>query len=211
MRSPLTVEGKPLDVAARWAELTGFVDAAARDGLPAHELERGLWQYLLLLGHELPGQYFVLAGDGDCGETLTLADGRVVRRLPELHGRSYPSIFGDFTLERVVYGPREGQRIEAVPPDARLGLPEDQCSYLLRDWNQAWVVETPYRQVNAVPGRMLGLKPSVASLETMTRTLAGAVAGYGGAGDGRTDGGVERRWPGRPAAPAGRRASHRRP
>ena len=178
MMSPLTVEGKPLDVAARVAELTGFVDAAARDGRPAHEMERGLWPYLLRLGHELPGQYFVLAGEGDCGETLTLADGRVVKRLPELHGRPYPSIFGDFTLERVVYGTREGPRIEAVPLDARLGLPEDQCSYLLRDWNQAWVVENPYGQVHAVRGRMLGLKQSVASLETMTRTLAGAVAGY---------------------------------
>ena len=178
MMSPLTVEGKPLDVAARLAELTGFVSDAARDGLPAHELERGLWQYLLRLGHELQGQYFVLAGDGDCGETLRLADGRVVRRLPEPHGRPYQSIFGDFTLERVVYGTREGQRIEAVPLDARLGLPEDQCSYLLRDWNQALVVENPYGQVNAVLGRLLGLDQSVASLEAMTRTLAGAVGGY---------------------------------
>ena len=178
MMSPLIVEGKPLDVAARLAELTGFVSDAARDGLPAHELERGLWPYLLRLGHELQGQYFALAGDGDCGETLRLADGRVVRRLPEPHSRPYPSIFGDFTLERVVYGPREGQRIEAVPLDARLGLPEDRCSYRLRDWNQAWVVENPYGQVDAVLGRILGLKQSVASLETMTRTLAGAVAGY---------------------------------
>ncbi len=52
MMSPLTVEGKPLDVAARLAELTGFVSDAARDGLPAHELERGVWQYLLRLGHD---------------------------------------------------------------------------------------------------------------------------------------------------------------
>ena len=178
MMSPLIVEGKPLDVAARLAELTGFVSDAARDGLPAHELERGVWQYLLRLGHELQGQYFALAGDGDCGETLKLADGQVVRRLPEPHSRPYQSIFGDFTLERVVYGTREGQRIEAVPLDARLGLPEDRCSYLLRDWNQALVVENPYGQVDAVLGRILGLKQSVASLETMTRTLAGAVAGY---------------------------------
>jgi hypothetical protein len=42
MMSPLTVEGKPSDVAARWAELTGFVSDVGRDGLPAHDLERGL-------------------------------------------------------------------------------------------------------------------------------------------------------------------------
>ncbi len=176
--TPLTVEGKPLDVAARLAELTGFVTDAARDGLPAHELERGLWQYLLRLGHDLQAAYFALAGDGDCGATLTLADGRVVKRLPEPHRRPYQSIFGDFLLERVVYGTREGQRIEAAPLDARLGLPADRCSYLLRDWNQALVVENPYAQVDAVLERILGLNQSVASLEAMTRTLARAVAGY---------------------------------
>ena len=109
---------------------------------------------------------------------MTLADGRVVNRLPELHSRPYQSIFGDFAAPRVVYGTREGQRIEAAPLDARLGLPEDRCSYVLRDWNQALVVENPYGQVDAVLERILGLKQSVASLETMTRTLAGAVAGY---------------------------------
>jgi hypothetical protein len=176
--TPLTGEGKPLDVAARLAELTGLVEAAARDGLPAHELERGLWQQLLRLGHELQAQYFALAGDGDCGETLTLADGRVVKRLPEPHSRPYQSIFGDFAVPRVVYSTREGQRIEAAPLDARLGLPQGKCSYLRRDWNQALVVEAPFDQVNAMLERMLGLKQSVASLETMTRTLAGAVAGY---------------------------------
>ena len=49
MMSPLTVEGKGLDLPTHWAELTGFVAAAARDGLPAHEMERGLWQALLRL------------------------------------------------------------------------------------------------------------------------------------------------------------------
>jgi hypothetical protein len=75
MMSPLTVEGKGLDLPTHWAELTGFVAAAARDGLPAHEMERGLWQALLRLSHDLQAQYFAMAGDGDCGETLTLADG----------------------------------------------------------------------------------------------------------------------------------------
>ena len=58
MMWPLPVEGKLLDVAARVAQLTGFVSDAARDGLPAHELERGLWQSLLQLGHDLQATYF---------------------------------------------------------------------------------------------------------------------------------------------------------
>jgi hypothetical protein len=176
--SPLTVEGKRLDVAHGLAELEELVHKAARDGLPAHELERGLWQSLLRLGHDLQAQYFALAGKGDCGEVLTLADGHIVKRLPEPHIRPYQSIFGEFALERVVYGTREGQRIEAAPLDARLGLPEGKCSYLLQDWNQALAVENPYGQVNTVLGRILGVEQSVAGLETMTRTLAKAVAGY---------------------------------
>ena len=178
MMWPLTTEGKGLDLSAHLAVLTGFVYDAARDGLPAHELERGLWSRLLRLGHEMQAQYFALVGDGDCGKTLTLADGRAVKRLPKPHGRPYRSIFGDFTLARGVYGTREGQAIEAAPLDARLGLPEDKFSYLLQDGDQALAVENPYGQVNAVLARILGLKQSVARLEAMTRTLAGAVAGH---------------------------------
>lgn len=75
MMWPLTTEGEGLDRSAHWAVLTGFVYDAARDGLPAHELERGLWSRLLRLGHDLQAQYFAWVGDGDCGKTLTLADG----------------------------------------------------------------------------------------------------------------------------------------
>jgi hypothetical protein len=178
MMWPLPAQGKGLEVAARLAELTGLVEAAARDGLPAHALERSLWHPLLRLGHDLQAASFALAGDGGCGETLKLADGRVVKRLPEPHRRPYRSIFGDFTLERVVYGTREGQRIEAVPPDARLGLPEDRCSYPPQNWDQALVVENPHGQVDAVLERIPGLQQPVASLETMTRTRAGAVASH---------------------------------
>ncbi len=158
---PLAVEGKGLDVAAHLAELTGFVRGAAREGLPAHELERGWWRSLLRLGHDLQAAYFVLAGEGGCGETLTLADGEAVKRLPELHSRPYRSIFGGFRLERIVYGTREGQRIEAAPLAARLGLPAGQGSHVLRDWNQALVVEAPFVQVNAMLERLLGLNQPV--------------------------------------------------
>jgi hypothetical protein len=109
---------------------------------------------------------------------VTTGEGRVLRRLPNLHRRAYQSIFGPFELERVVYGTREGQRIEHVPLDARLSLPAGRFSYLLQDWDQALAVESPYQQVEGVLQRMLGLKPSVASLEQMTRAMAEAVEGF---------------------------------
>ena len=109
---------------------------------------------------------------------MTTGEGRVLRRLPSPHRRAYQSIFGSFELERVVYGTREGQRIEHVPLDARLGLPAGKFSYLLQDWDQALAVESPYQQFNGVLQRMLGLEQSVASLEQMTRTMAEAVEGF---------------------------------
>ena len=54
---------------------------------------------------------------------MQLPDGREVYRLPELHARRYVCVFGEFQLQRVVYGSREGQALDFVPLDNRLQLP----------------------------------------------------------------------------------------
>jgi hypothetical protein len=113
-------------------ELQGFIRTAAATGLAMHEVEQGLFKRLLELGYQLQQWLFALLGDGDRGETLTPGEGRVLRRLPNLHCRAYQSIFGCFDLERVAYGTREGQRIEHVPLDARVSLPAGKFSYLAR-------------------------------------------------------------------------------
>jgi hypothetical protein len=172
------VEGKRHELQSQMEELQGFIRTAAATGLAVHEVEQGLFKRLLELGYQLQQWFFALLGDGDQGETVTTGEGRVLRRLPSPHRRAYQSIFGPFELERVVYGTREGQRVEHVPLDARLRLPADKFSYLLQDWDQGLAVESPYQQVNSVLQRMLGLKQSVASLEHMTRTMAEAVEGY---------------------------------
>ena len=71
----------------KMAQLRQFVHDAARDGTAAHEVERGLFRRLLSLGHDLLGEFFVLQGSGDMGEQLTLPDGEVLQRQPELPGR----------------------------------------------------------------------------------------------------------------------------
>jgi hypothetical protein len=173
-----TVEGKRHELQSQMEEWQGFIRAAAATELAVHEVEQGLFKRLLALGYQLQQWFFELLGDGDQGETVTTGEGRMLRRLPNLHRRAYQSIFGPFELERVVYGTREGQRIEHVPLDARLSLPAGRFSYLLQDWDQALAVESPYQQVEGVLQRMLGLKPSVASLEQMTRAMAEAVEGF---------------------------------
>src|SRR6185437_6937767 len=116
------------------------------------------------------------AGDGDAGETATSADGRVHRRLPAPHSRTYRSIFGTLSIPRFVYGSREGQAITHVPLDATLGLPAGEFSYVLEDWCQRLCVQDAFRESVRSLHDLLGLRPSVRSLEQMNQIL-GEVAG----------------------------------
>ena len=159
-------------------ELTDFIQRMATDGGAAHEVEKDIWRRVLSMGHQALGMFFRLQGDGDLGAEVELADGRRLRRLPRLHQRAYQSVFGAFELERAVYGQREGQKIEYVPLDTRLRLPEGKFSYLLQEWDQALVVETAYAQVNTTLARILGFSQSVDSLERMNRKMATAVPDF---------------------------------
>ena len=115
----------------RFEELKNYVLSASSQGLPAHEVELGLWHRVLQMGYHALGLFFALQGSGDVGESLTLSDGQQVRRLEDLRERAYHSVFGTFRLSRAVYGTREGQKIDCVPLDSRLALPESEFSYLL--------------------------------------------------------------------------------
>lgn len=156
-------------------ELAEYVRVQAQQGSAAHEVEQGIWSRLLPLGLRLLEQFFAYAGDGDVGEAAVLPGGRTVRRLPRRHVRPYHSVFGVLAIERAVYGTREDQRIEWVPLDAHLQLPQSKFSYLLQDWDQSLVVEESYRGVSERLGRILGFSPSVDSLERMNRKMAAAV------------------------------------
>ena len=141
-------------------------------------MEKGIWDWVLQLGRWALQHFFACAGDGDVGETIQMPDGRSLRRLAELHRREYGSVFGDLTVGRTVYGCREGQKIEHVPLDVRLQLPEGKFWYLLQDWDQFLVVEEPYAGVSSRLGRILGFTRSVDSLERMNRNGATWVAEF---------------------------------
>jgi len=153
-------------------ELLAYVRTAASDGTAVHEVERGIWQRLLQLGRTTLGHFFALQGTGDWGATVTLPDGQTRERLPELHRRRYVSLFGEFTLARTAYGCREGQKIDFVPLDNRLQLPESVFSYVLQDWDQGLCVEQAFGQAQSTVARMLNLKQSVDSLEQMNVHMA---------------------------------------
>ena len=159
-------------------KLDTFVEAAAREGKAVHEVEKGLWQELLRLGRHCLGHFFALAGDGDQGETVSSGDGPEWQRLEKRHPRRYVSIFGTFSLERVVYGSREGQKIDFVPLDTRLQLPAGVYSYLLQDWSQGLCVESAFGQVSAALERMFEMKASVDGLERGNEQMAERVPDY---------------------------------
>src|SRR2546426_6351002 len=161
-----------------YTDLKSAVQAAVQQGKPAHEVELTVWQILLKLGRESFGQYLAMQGTGDMGDTVELPDGRVYQRLETLHRRRYVSIFGEFVLERTVYGSREGQKLDFVPLDNRLQLPATVFSYVLQDWDQAFCAEEAFGQSAWMIERILGLKQSVDSLEHMNEYMAKHVQSF---------------------------------
>jgi hypothetical protein len=152
--------------------LVALLDNALSQHDPLHSMERAIWTQLLRLGRQLVALILEQCGSGDLGESLTLPDGREIHRLETPHRRRYVSIFGPFELLRTAYGSREGQKIDFVPVDNRLQLPQSDFSYVLQDWDQALCAEQAFGQVNATIARMLGLKQSVDSLEHINQDMA---------------------------------------
>jgi hypothetical protein len=157
------------------ASLEGYVHESARTGRPIHEVEREVWRRVREIGREAIGRFLADQGDGDLGETFTLPDGQVVKRLEHRHRRAYQSIFGRYELERAVYGSREGQKIEFAPLDQRLELPESGFSYVLQEWTQALGVEHAFGRVDETLEMILGFGQSVDSLERTNRHMSRSV------------------------------------
>ncbi len=162
----------------RVREIRGYIEQSVREACPVHEVEQRLWDQLLKFGHDALDLFFSLQGTGEQGKVLGLPDGRTLRRLPGTYPKTYRSIFGEFTLERVAYGTRAGQKLECVPLDTRLQLPQSVFSYVLQDWNGQLSVENPYGQVNRVLGRLLGFEQPVDSLERINVQGAETVAAW---------------------------------
>jgi hypothetical protein len=159
-------------------QVIDWLTASVTEGRPVHVVEEGLWDVALQVGRRSLQAFFDVHKTGDVGETVTLPDGREVQRLEQLHTRRYVSIFGEFTLQRTVYGSRAGQALAFVPFDNRLQLPDSAFSHVLQDWDQSLAMEQPFAQVNQTIERMLRLKQSVDSLEGMNRQQAQDVAAF---------------------------------
>jgi hypothetical protein len=164
------------------------VRQAGKDGRRIDEVERTIFTELLQVGFQLLSAFIKNAEEGEVGETIDVpvaterpapvsdagqaSEIRTLRRLPEQHTRRYVSLFGELTITRWVYGTREGQAIEAVPLDARLGLPAGDFSYVLEDWQQRLCVKESFGEATGDLAELLGVAPSVRAAEVMNQKMA---------------------------------------
>jgi hypothetical protein len=190
----ITTEREFLKCHERLEQLIETVRKLGDDEVRIDEAERTIFAELLMLGRELLIAFVHNAGDGNVGETITVpvcrenvdpdsTDGSTPRactwrRLPELHHRPYVSIFGELTIGRWVYGTRDGQKIEAVPLDARLGLPAGEFSYVLEDWQQRLCLKESFAEATGNLADLLGVAPSVRAAEVMNRKMAEFVPSF---------------------------------
>src|SRR5438094_9056909 len=151
--------------------LKNRVELAARDGHRIDTIERDLMRQLLGLGHTLLTAFVAQQGDGDQGPSIEPEEGPTLQRLPTNHDRRYLSIFGELTISRVVYGTREGQKIQRVPLDERLGLPENSFSYVLENWSQRLCLKESFAEASNSLEMLLGLRLGSRTLEQLNQTL----------------------------------------
>ena len=161
------------------SQLKQLVEQAIEQGWRAHELERALFSELLELGFALFAMFLAAMGRGDEGSQVK-HKGRTLKRLKKLHSRRYVSIFGPFDIPRTVYGTREGQEIQHVPLDARLGLPAGEISYVLEDWLERMCVKDAFRDSVDSLVALLGIrvKVSVDTAEEHCRQMAQHAASF---------------------------------
>jgi hypothetical protein len=148
------------------------VDKAQQQDLRIDLLEREVLAMLLKVGFEVMEEVIADCGDGDVGETMPAHDGRTLRRSEEPHGRRYVSIFGEHRLSRFVYAQGAGRKIEGLPVDEQLGLPESEFSYVLQDWLQRFTLKESFNEAGNSLETLLGLRPSNRSIEHMNQHLA---------------------------------------
>lgn len=160
-------------------QIEQFVEQAAADGQRMDEVERELFGQLLAVGRTLLSAFVGAQGNGDAGAELQTSAGRTVRRLKRKRTRRYLSIFGELPIERFVYARREGQKIERVPLDERLGLPAGEFSYVLQDWLQRLCVKESFHEGVTDLRELLGVAPSERATERMNQRMAEQAEAFG--------------------------------
>jgi hypothetical protein len=174
----MTQEAALLKAKEEFQKIETYIRQATIQGQRMDVLEESLWDRMLGLGRLLMNSFVAGHGTGDLGPTLEY-EGRVLKRLDDLHAKDYMSVFGPLDpIQRAIYGTRETQKHELIPLDARLGLPEGDYSYLLQQWSQSFCVKGAYQEAQTDLEQILRIRPSVRVLEDMNVSMAQDVEGF---------------------------------
>jgi len=167
-----------LKAQAQLDQLIASVHQAVEQSRRIDQVERDLIAQLLDLGLTLLNLFVAQHGNGDLGTTAETDEGRTLRRLAQTHERRYVAIFGELTIPRVVYGTREGQKIELAPLDQTLGLPEADFSYVVQDWVQRFCLKGSFAEAAESLQTLLRLRIGVHTLERMSQEMADSVVPF---------------------------------
>jgi hypothetical protein len=167
-----------LKAQAQLDQLIQSVHSAVEGSRRIDQLERDLMAQLLDLGLTLLNLFVAQHGSGDLGETTETVEGPTVQRLPRMHERRYVAIFGELVIPRLVYGSREGQKIELAPLDQTLGLPAGDFSYVVEDWVQRFCLKGSFAEAAESLRTLLRLRLGVHTLERMSQELADSVVPF---------------------------------
>jgi hypothetical protein len=161
------------------SKLVEMVEQAIREDWRVDQFERLSFAELLDMGFDLLTAFVAAQGSGDEGPHVQRED-RTLDRLERPHPRRYVSIYGPLQMRRFVYGTREGQQIEHVPLDARLGLPAGEISYVLEDWLERMCVKDAFRDSVESLVELLGARAKVAveTAEKHAREMAQHAASF---------------------------------
>ena len=155
-------------------QLKELVSKAFRSGQAIDQTELDLHKQLMALGHALIGAIIERAGEGNIGPTIE-KKGRVFNRMPK-RTRRYRSIFGEFKIQRYVYGTTPDQAIQAIPLDEHLGLPENDYSLVFELWIGSHATESSFHKAVELLERITTLHVPVDSAERIGNRLGKSAA-----------------------------------
>jgi hypothetical protein len=156
------------------SQLKELACKAYRGGQAIDQTELDLHKQLMALGHALIGAIIERAAEGDVGPTIE-KKGRVFKRMPK-RTRRYRSIFGEFKIERYVYGTTPDQAIQAIPLDEHLGLPENDYSLVFELWIGTHATESSFHKAVELLERITTLHVPVDSAERIGNRLGKSAA-----------------------------------
>jgi hypothetical protein len=165
------MEDKILQAREDFNSILEFVTSGAGD-LEIHEVEEGVFRYLLRLGRVLLEVFISSVGTGRQAGRIVSDNGEEFYYLRDVP-RQYVSIFGKVFIRRAYYSKQGGGGI--YPLDAKLNLPQQCYSYLLQKWMAATGVRQTYQSAVQWIEDFLGLHIPHRGLERVIGKLPGMV------------------------------------